>query len=42
LEGTLAPDPDGRWRLRSAMATKPDRLSPQDTLRLLLKLAAQL
>ena len=41
-EGTLAPDPDGRWRLRSAVATKPDRLSPQDALRLLLKLAAQL
>jgi hypothetical protein len=41
-EGTLAPDPNGRWRLRSAVATKPDHLSPQDAARLLLKLTAQL
>jgi hypothetical protein len=28
-EGIFAPDADGQWRLRSAMATSPQRLSPQ-------------
>ena len=28
-EGIFAPDADGEWRLRSAMATSPQRLSPQ-------------
>jgi hypothetical protein len=40
-EGTFAPDADGRWRLRSAAATKPEPMSPQDAARGLMKLAAQ-
>jgi len=40
-EGTLAPDPDGQWRLRSAIATKPERMSPQDAAKGLMKLVTQ-
>ena len=40
-EGTLAPDPDGQWRLRSAIATKPERMTPQDAAKGLLKLVMQ-
>ena len=29
-EGTFAPDADGEWRLRSAVAVRPERLTPQD------------
>jgi hypothetical protein len=41
-EGAFAPDADGRWRLRSVVATRPERMSPQDAARGLIKLAAQL
>ena len=41
-EGAFAPDPDGQWRLRSAVATKPERMTPQDAARLLMKLATQM
>lgn len=40
-EGVLAPDADGRWRLRSAIATRPERMTPQDAARGLLKLVMQ-
>ena len=41
-EGTLTPDPDGQWRLRSAIATKPERMTPADAARGLMKLATQM
>jgi hypothetical protein len=41
-EGAFAPDPDGRWRLRSAVATKPERMTPADAARGLMKLATQM
>jgi hypothetical protein len=41
-EGTLAPDPDGQWRLRSAIATKPERMTPADAARGLMKLVTQM
>ena len=31
-EGTFAPDADGEWRLRSAMATQPRRVAPEEAL----------
>jgi hypothetical protein len=34
-EGIFAPDADGEWRLRSAMATSPQRISPQAAARML-------
>jgi len=34
-EGAFAPDADGEWRLRSAMATSPQRISPQAAARML-------
>jgi hypothetical protein len=29
-EGALAPDSDGQWRVRSAMAVKPERMTPEE------------
>ena len=34
-EGTFAPDADGEWRLWSAKATHPYRMSPEDAARVL-------
>jgi len=34
-EGVFAPDGDGEWRLRSAMALKPKRLTPEEAARYL-------
>jgi len=32
-EGRFAPDPDGQWRLRSAIAIKPERITPEEAAR---------
>jgi hypothetical protein len=32
-EGRFAPDPDGQWRLRSAIAIKPERVTPEEAAR---------
>jgi hypothetical protein len=29
-EATLAPDPDGQWRVRAAKAVRPERLTPEE------------
>jgi hypothetical protein len=34
-EGKFAPDPDGQWRLRSATAIYPERMTPEAAARLL-------
>jgi hypothetical protein len=34
-EGVFAPDPDGEWRLRSAVATSPRRMAPEQAVRYL-------
>ncbi len=34
-EGVFAPDGDGQWRLRSAVALKPKRLTPEEAARYL-------
>ncbi|HUX00571.1 MAG TPA: hypothetical protein VMY35_06270 [Phycisphaerae bacterium] len=34
-EGVFAPDSDGEWRLRSAMALKPKRITPEEAARYL-------
>ncbi|HUS45683.1 MAG TPA: hypothetical protein VM219_06590, partial [Phycisphaerae bacterium] len=36
-EGVFAPDSDGEWRLRSAMALKPKRITPEEAVRYLPK-----
>jgi len=36
-EGNFAPDADGRWRLRSARATQPREMLPQEAARFLPK-----
>ncbi|MBM4017937.1 MAG: hypothetical protein FJ288_06345 [Planctomycetes bacterium] len=32
-EGTFAPDGDGEWRLRTAVALKPERMTPEEASR---------
>jgi len=32
-EATLAPDPDGQWRVRAAMAVRPERMTPEEAAR---------
>jgi hypothetical protein len=36
-EGKFAPDDDGEWRLRSAIATQPQRICPEDAVKYLPK-----
>jgi hypothetical protein len=36
-EGKFAPDDDGEWRLRSAIATQPQRIRPEDAVKYLPK-----